>query len=68
MKVNRSEMHQMIKELEQKLLDLLWKEEMREEVLADDPYYSWNCINESALEHGIGKVVSEFILELELRN
>ena len=30
MKVNRLEIIQMIRELEQKLLDLLWKEEMRE--------------------------------------
>ena len=62
MKVNWLEMNQMIRELEQKLLDLLWKEEMREDVLADDPYYSWNCIDEYALENGIKEVVGEFIL------
>ena len=64
MKINWLEMHQMIEELEQKLLDLLWKEEIREDVLADDPYYSWNCINESAFEDGIKDVVSEFILRI----
>ena len=64
MKVNWLEMIQMIRELEQKLLDLLWKEEMREDVLADDPYYSWNCIDEYALGNGIKEVVGEFILRI----
>ena len=60
MKVNRLEIHQMIKELEQKLLDLLNKPEMYNEVLAEDPYYSWHCLDEVLLETAIKKEVDEF--------